>query len=172
MTKDLQIIKKLQNKLGFDNVKYYTVGYDYLTVELQIGYAEIHREDLKLITELTNLMVLKIAYSKINTKIEGLEKLTSLGWLAIVYSQVSKIEGLEGLTNLQDLDLFNNNISKIEGLDNLTKLNILDLRNNQIDTIQGLDNLNNLKGLGISNNNIPEKEIKEFQAKYPKIKVL
>ena len=69
------------------------------------------------------------------------------------------------------LELFNNNISKIEGLDNLTKLSILDLRNNQIDTIQGLDNLNNLEGLGISNNNIPEKEIKEFRAKHPKINV-
>ena len=172
MSKDLQIIEKLQNKFGFDNVKYDTVGYDYLTVELQISYAEIHREDLELITELANLMVLKIARSKINTKIEGLEKLTSLTWLAIVYSQVSKIEGLNGLSDLNMLELFNNNISKIEGLDNLSELNILDLRNNQIDTIQGLDNLNNLKGLGISNNNIPEKEIKEFQANNPKIKVL
>ena len=172
MIKDLQIIEKLQSKLGFDNVKYDTVGYDYLTVELQIGYAEIHHEDLELITELTNLTTLKIAYSKINTKIQGLEKLTSLRWLTIVYSQVSKIEGLNGLSGLDMLELFNNNISKIEGLDSLTKLDILDLRNNQIDTIQGLDSLSNLKGLGISNNNIPEKEIKEFQANNPKIKVL
>ena len=172
MIKDLQIIEKLQSRLGFDNVKYDTVGYDYLTVELQIGYAEIHREDLELISKLTNLTTLKIAYSKINTKIQGLEKLTSLRWLTIVYSQVSKIEGLNGLSGLDMLELFNNNISKIEGLDSLTKLDILDLRNNQIDTIQGLDSLSNLKGLGISNNNIPEKEIKEFQANNPKIKVL
>ena len=172
MTKDLQIIEKLQSKFGFDNVKYYTVGYDYLTVELQIGYAEIHHEDLELISKLTNLTTLKIAYSKINTKIQGLEKLTSLRWLTIVYSQVSKIDGLNGLSGLDMLELFNNNISKIEGLDNLSELNVLDLRNNQIDTIQGLDSLSNLKGLGISNNNIPEKEIKEFQANNPKIKVL
>ena len=172
MPKNLQIIEKLQSKLEFENVKYITHSLIDPSLELQIGYAEIHREDLELKTELTNLMVLKIAHSKINTKIQGLEKLTSLGWLAIVYSQVSKIEGLNGLSGLDMLELFNNNISKIEGLDNLTKLDILDLRNNQIDTIQGLDNLNNLKGLGISNNNIPEKEIKEFQAKYPKIKVL
>ena len=172
MPKDLQIIEKLQNKLGFENVKYITHNYIDSILELSISYAEIRREDLELITELTNLTILKIAHSKINTKIQGLEKLTSLGWLAIVYSQVSKIEGLEGLTNLQDLDLFNNNISKIQGLDSLSELSILDLRNNQINTIQGLDSLNNLKGLGISNNNIPEKEIKEFQAKHPKIKVL
>ena len=172
MSKDLQIIEKLQSKFEFENIKYTTHSYIDSILELQIGYAEIHREDLELITELTNLMVLKIAHSKINTKIQGLEKLTSLTWLAIVYSQVSKIEGLEKLVDLQDLDLFNNNISKIQGLDNLTKLSILDLRNNQIDTIQGLDSLSNLKGLGISNNNIPEKEIKEFQAKHPKIKVL
>ena len=160
MSKDLQIIEKLQSKLGFENVKYITHSLIDPNLELQIGYAEIHHEDLELIGELTNLAILRIAHSKINTKIQSLEKLTSLTWLAIVYSQVSKIEGLEKLVNLQDLDLFNNNISKIEGLDNLTKLSILDLRNNQIDTIQGLDNLNNLEGLGISNNNIPEKEIK------------
>ena len=124
---DLQIIEELQSKFGFDNVKYYTVGYDYLTVELQIGYAEIHHEDLELITELTNLTTLKIAYSKINTKIQSLEKLTSLTWLAIVYSQVSKI--------------------------------------------QGLDKLTKLKRLYLCNNNIPKSQTKEFQAKYPKIKI-
>ena len=57
-------------------------------------------------------------------------------------------------------------------MEKLNSLKYLWLDNNQITTIEGLENLTNLQEISLKENNISEKEIKEFQAKHPKITVL
>ena len=147
MSKDLQIIEELESRFRELCIRY-KLNDNNEVVGLDLITKSITNKGLKLIGELTSLEVL---------------------WLG--NNQITKIEGLEKLANLQDLDLCNNRITTIQGLDNINKLEVLDLRNNQIDTIQGLDKLTKLKRLYLCNNNIPKSQIKEFQAKYPKIKI-
>ena len=59
------------------------------------------------------------------TKIENLDKLTSLRQLNLRFNQISKIENLDALANLSELGLSSNQISKIENLDKLTQLSEL-----------------------------------------------
>ena len=130
------------------------------------------------LNKLVNLQKLDLSWNRITnlrsnriTEIQGLENLINLEDLALDFNKITKIKGLDGLTKLESLNLFSNEITEIQGLEKLANLQELHLLDNQISKIKGLDNLTKLKYISLYNNNIPEKEIKEFRAKHPKINV-
>jgi|GEM_PF-2343779 len=170
---DQKIILELERELGIQIPKVskeqwnapdiftgYATNPQQKVIRLSIpGYSykkKIKNEHLQLITKLTSLEWLWLSDTQI-TKIEGLENLTNLQKLSLG-GQITKIEGLENLTNLQNLSLDRNQITKIEGLDNLTSLEWLWLGNTQITKIEGLDNLTSLQDLSLHNNKITKIE--------------
>ncbi len=88
--------------------------------------------------------------------IEGLNSLTFIKKLSLVYGAIKKIENLETLMNLEELNLNNNQIRKTSGLDALRNLEILSLNDNQITKVEGLQSLENLRELYLDNNKIIE----------------
>ena len=92
------------------------------------------------------------------TKIENLDKLTSLRQLNLRFNQISKIENLDKLHNLSQLNLSENKIAKIENLDKLHNLSKLILGGNQIAKIENLDHFSNLRQLHLWNNQITKIE--------------
>jgi len=146
---DQKIILELERELGIQipkvskeqwNARFvftaYTTNPQQKVIRLRISSSyssknKIKNEHLQLITELTSLEWLRLGNTQI-TKIKGLEKLTNLQELSLDSNQITKIEGLDNLTNLQVLSLDRNQITKIEGLDNLTSLRWFWLQGNQI----------------------------------------
>ena len=90
------------------------------------------------------------------TEIKGLENLSDLEELTIVYSRISEIKGLNHLINLKQLNLYHNFISELKGLEDLTNLTDIQLQENRIKELKGLDTLTNLTSLYLFKNQIPE----------------
>ena len=159
---NLQIIKELESIVKKLVVKRefcflnpldcfnYKLNSNNKVIELELTFQEIKTRNLKLIGKLTSLEKLDLSYNQI----------TTIDWW------------LHDLVNLEKIKLSNNQITTTQGLEKLTKLEELELSYNQITKIQGLDSLVSLQYLNLSKNNIPEKEIKEFRDKHPKIIVL
>ena len=109
MTKDLQIIKKLESRFGELYHRWNGNKITYLRLTLK----DVENKDLELIGELTSLEELKLDYNDIST-IQGLEKLTNLKYLNLDNSQITTIQGLDKLANLQELHLAYTKIPKEE----------------------------------------------------------
>ena len=92
------------------------------------------------------------------SKIENLDKISTLNSLKLSSNQISKIENLDKFPNLSSLNLSNNQISKIENLDKISTLNSLKLSSNQISKIENLDRISNLNSLDLSYNEISKIE--------------
>ena len=140
MSNDLQIIDKLEKRLGaiwFEKDKNDKNKIIYISISDRV----ITTDDLQLIGELSNLEGLTFHENIAIENIKGLDGLTNLKELHLTVSGVTKIEGLNKLTNLRELWLDGNDIAKIEGLDKLTNLQELRLDSNRISKIEGLDEL-------------------------------
>ncbi|CAL5977316.1 leucine-rich_repeat domain-containing protein [Hexamita inflata] len=93
-----------------------------------------------------------------NTTFAGIEQMTQLQKLEMVFSQVtnSEIPLIGCLINLKYLNLKGNSITDISQLLNLTKIVELDMSSNKIDKIIDFDNFNQLKHLSIANNKLSD----------------
>ena len=160
MTKDLQIIKKLESRFGLSQYRLNRCG----EFDLEIYGNKVIK--LKL-----NSKIPSIKRCLTNKDLELIGELTNLEELDLSCSGITEIKGLNKLTGLKYLNLSDNQISTIQGLGKLTKLRELNLGNNNINAIQGLEKLNDLRKLSIFLNNIPKSQIDKFQANHPKINV-
>lgn len=86
----------------------------------EITYGDISDDDLKLLTQCTNLRVLILDYQQI-TDLSPLTNLP-LEYLSLTGNQVSNLNPLSSMTNLQVLDLGENPVRSVEALDELTAL--------------------------------------------------
>eukprot|EP01064_Diplonema_japonicum_P028394 TRINITY_DN4349_c8_g1_i1.p1 TRINITY_DN4349_c8_g1~~TRINITY_DN4349_c8_g1_i1.p1 ORF type:complete len:477 (+),score=161.71 TRINITY_DN4349_c8_g1_i1:70-1431(+) len=91
------------------------------------------------------------------SKIENLDKLTSIGCLYLHQNCITSMHGLSALQSLHTLNLSQNYITKIEGLSDLPNLETLLISQNRISDVSGLQGLlgcNNLSCLDIANNGL------------------
>ena len=131
MSKDLEIIKELEGKIGID---------------LQSKYHKDKNE---------NIIWLSLSGLKISD-ISSLKDLKNLNHLNFRDNQISDISSLKDLKNLKNLNFCNNQISDISSLRDLKNLNFLNFRNNQISDISSLRDLKNLTYLYSSINRISD----------------
>jgi Leucine-rich repeat (LRR) protein len=75
---------------------------------------------------------------------------SSLKDLYLQHNRLTRIEGLESLVNLEFLALQGNRLRKIEGLSRLLKLKALDVSNNLIETLPIVNDDNELRELPVS----------------------
>ena len=124
MSKDLQIIKELEETLNIEIPEiekkvfhHYSVAYNLNdqkeVIYLSLSECGVQNKDLELIGGLTSLKWLKLSNNQI-TKIKGLDGLTSLEVLYLNDNKISKIEGLNGSTSLKWLCLSGNEIPEKE----------------------------------------------------------
>lgn len=86
----------------------------------EITYGDVSDDDLKLLTQCTNLRVLILDYQQI-TDLSPLTNLP-LEYLSLTGNQVSNLTPLSAMTKLQVLDLGENPVRSVEALDELTAL--------------------------------------------------
>ncbi|CAL6071111.1 Leucine_rich repeats-containing protein [Hexamita inflata] len=93
-----------------------------------------------------------------NTTFAGLEQMTQLQKLEMVFSQVTntQIPLIGCLINLKYLNLRGNTITDVSQLLNLTKIVELDMSSNQIDKTLDFENFNQLKQLNIASNKLSD----------------
>lgn len=84
--------------------------------------------------------------------IKNLELFRDLKELYLFNNEISKINGLDKLTSLEKLNLYGYNIEIIENLSPFKNLKTLYLSENQISEIQGIKNLINLEDVSFETN--------------------
>jgi small GTP-binding protein len=141
VSKDLEIIKELEKKIG---IKLEQSNIDEITGTTN-GYA---------IDENENIIGMNLWLSKISN-ISSLKDLRNLTHLYLHTNRISDISSLKDLRNLTCLDLHDNQISDISSLTDLKNLTHLYLHNNRISDISPLKDLKNVD-LNLTNNKISE----------------
>ena len=111
MTKDLQIIKKLESRFG--ELRAYCRMNNNKITHLRLTLRDVENKDLELIGELTSLTTLKLDYNNIST-IQGLDKLTNLKYLHLNNNQITTMQGLDSLVSLQEVWVGYNKIDEKE----------------------------------------------------------
>ena len=144
--KDYTSIKYLENLNSF--TRYGGNDYDKIVnglkfcLKLKTLYlAGMQNVDMKRISELTDLTIIRLVHCKIE-KIDGLENKTNLKYLLLNENNITTIDGLTNLTNLVNIDLTSNNIKDITPLSNNPNLKEIFLTHNS--NIDG--NRENYKG--------------------------
>nr|MDO8117724.1 leucine-rich repeat domain-containing protein [Candidatus Sigynarchaeota archaeon] len=112
---------------------------------------------LGLVPDPSSILWLEIENSSVS-KLSDIKKFNNLIRLVINNCKIEKIEGLEGMKSLVYLDLRGNLLTRIEGLDQLRNLEFLNLAENQIEKIERLDALGGLKHLDLNANRIRKVE--------------
>ena len=101
----------------------------------------------------SNATILRLSWLGFSRLGDGLLGLgSSLHDLYLQHNRLTKIEGLDSLVNLEFLALQGNRIRKIEGLTHLIRLKALDLSDNLIESLPKIDNTESLHSLHIENN--------------------
>jgi internalin A len=140
MSKDLEIIKQIENKTGQKlprvepaDIFGWTNGYvfDYDLNIICLNLYKLGLTEISFIKDLKNLTELYLSSTQVSdlSSLEGLENLTRLD---LSDTQVSDLSSLKGLQNLWYLDLSYTQVSDISPLRDLENLKRLDLRNCQI----------------------------------------
>ena len=87
-------------------------------------------------------------------------------------NQLTSVEGLEKLTQLGFLDLRNNKLTNVKGLERLTQLSELWLIKNKLTDVKGLKNLKELRKLNLRYNpDLTKAQIAELQKALPECKI-
>lgn len=120
----------------------------------EITYGDINDDDLKLLTQCTNLRVLILDYQEIT----DLSPLTGLPleYLSLTGNQVSNLNPLSAMTELQVLDLGENPVRSVEELDKLTSLQEVTLE------ATGIASVDVFEGSGIQSLNVRSTWIADF----------
>jgi small GTP-binding protein len=171
MSKDLEIIKELEKKLGkrlinLDIKKFYGGLNGFVTdkkeriIGLNLYYLEI--SDISGIQELKNLTHLNLRNNQL-TNISGIQELKNLTHLNLRNNQLTGIPGIKELKNLTYLNLRDNQLTDISGIKELKNLTHLNLRNNRLTDITGIKELTNLTKLNVSDNQISHLPIEVAQ---------
>jgi hypothetical protein len=148
MSKDLEILKKIEKKLGIELEKvdkelfkkehpargYCTDDDDNNIMGLDLFQLKI--SDISALKDLQNLTRLSLGGNQISN-ISSLKDLQKLTLLHLYHNQISDISALKDLQNLTDLQLSENQISDISALKDLQKLTLLTLRDNRLTTLPG-----------------------------------
>lgn len=140
MSKDMDIIRKLEKKLDIELNRIELVG-PYFP---ESGYV---------IDEQGNISGLCLYETKISD-ISFLKDLTKVSRIHLGLNRIADISCLKDMTNLTDLYLMDNRITNIRWLKELTNLTYLDLSLNQITDISSLKSLTNLIWLHLNGNEI------------------
>ena len=138
--------------------KFVTIkGKQYSTnlTELNLRKLNLTDEDIKSLSEFTNLTNLDLSYNEISD-ISTLSKLTSLTKLDLSENKISDISSLSNLNNLSELWLSANQINDISSISKLTNLTKLILSGNKISNIDSLSDLTELTKLWLSSNKISD----------------
>ncbi len=174
MSKDLEIIKELEKKLGkklikLDIKKFYGGLNGFVkdkkerVVGLNLYYLEI--SDISGIKELKNLTHLNLRNNQL-TDISGIKELKNLTHLNLRNNQLTNISLITELKNLTHLNLRNNQLTDIPGIKELKKLTYLNLRDNRLTDIPGIKELKKLTHLNLRNNQLTDipgiKELKNL----------
>lgn len=107
------------------------------------------------------------------SRIQNLDRCTSLRRLVLRQNLITELRGLETLSELEEIDLYLNHIREISGLEHKPKLKRLDLSFNRIHSMAGLErfHLPALEELYLVQNRI--KEIAGLQAhNLPQLRLL
>jgi hypothetical protein len=88
------------------------------------------------------------------TDLSGLEALTNLEILVVIFQQIETIAELQALIKLKSLFLYNNRIRSIEGIKDLVSLEQLYLQSNRLESLRPVEKLINLKELYVNDNHL------------------
>ncbi|MCP4146941.1 MAG: hypothetical protein GY757_04240, partial [bacterium] len=121
MTNDLEIIKRLEKKIGIEFKK---AGIEYIQWHDRAGYYVVNEEN--------RVIGLNLAKTGLTEGPVELLELSDLIFLNLGYNEISDFSFLKNLANLKNLHLYFTKISDISFLKDLANLTTLDLSGNQI----------------------------------------
>jgi len=161
MAKDIEIIKKIEKKIGIMlnilssekivSARGYTVDRNDHVIGLNLNWSRL--SDISILKELKYLKILDLSDIQLED-ISVLKELKSLTHLYLCRNHISDISSLKELNNLRVLHLGRNKLTDITILKYLTSLTKLYLYENQISDISFIDELINLRVLDLKNNKI------------------
>lgn len=162
MSKDLEIIRRIEKKLGCKLGRLnsgdtsrtsngYTVDSDENVIVLNLYSMKL--TDISFIRNLSHLIALDLRSNQL-TNISALQNLKNLTRLYLSSNQITNITPLKNLKNLTVLDLRSNEISNVNPLQSLLNLTFLYLSSNRLTDISFLKDLSNLKQLYLMDNQI------------------
>jgi hypothetical protein len=136
-----KIIEMIQNHLSLKKIPFEkeinSINFSNI-FELNLQSLNIKKISPEIFHQLKNLQILNLEENSIS-KIENLDKCTSLTYLNLNKNNISYIENLHYNLNLEKLSLNCNNISKLENLSKNLKIKTLSLGKNKISMIDELE---------------------------------